>query len=111
MTKRREARDRAADDAELSERREDGDGSQGELPCLTSAEGGRNYAYCPARLAEHGGARQPSRRQGGTKDRQVMMALVFLYMFASIFIFGGELNAAILQAKRKRDGNMALSRC
>jgi uncharacterized BrkB/YihY/UPF0761 family membrane protein len=40
-----------------------------------------------------------------------MMALVFLYMFASIFIFGGELNAAILQAKRKRDGNMALSRC
>ena len=30
----------------------------------------------------------------------VMIALVFLYMSASIFIFGGELNAAILRAKR-----------
>jgi membrane protein len=29
----------------------------------------------------------------------VMIALVFLYMIASIFIFGGELNAAILRAK------------
>ncbi len=29
----------------------------------------------------------------------VMIALVFLYMIASIFIFGGELNAAILCAK------------
>ena len=36
----------------------------------------------------------------------VMIALVFLYMIASIFIFGGELNAAILGAKRKRNGNM-----
>jgi membrane protein len=33
----------------------------------------------------------------------VMIALVFLYMVASIFIFGGELNAAILHAKRKRE--------
>ena len=31
----------------------------------------------------------------------VMIALVFLYMVASIFIFGGELNAAILRAKGK----------
>ncbi len=31
----------------------------------------------------------------------VMIALVFLYMIASIFIFGGELNAAILRAKDK----------
>ncbi|MDQ6704183.1 MAG: YihY/virulence factor BrkB family protein [Pseudomonadota bacterium] len=29
----------------------------------------------------------------------VMIALVFLYMIASIFIFGGEINAAILRAK------------
>jgi membrane protein len=29
----------------------------------------------------------------------VMIAIVFLYMIASIFIFGGELNAAILRAK------------
>jgi membrane protein len=40
----------------------------------------------------------------------VMIALVFLYMIASIFIFGGELNAAILRAKRKRDGNMRVQR-
>jgi len=33
----------------------------------------------------------------------VMIALVFLYMVASIFIFGGELNAAILHAKVKRE--------
>jgi membrane protein len=32
----------------------------------------------------------------------VMIALVFLYMIASIFIFGGELNAAILRAKSER---------
>ena len=30
----------------------------------------------------------------------VMMALVFLYFIAAIFVFGGELNAAILRAKR-----------
>jgi membrane protein len=35
----------------------------------------------------------------------VMIALVFLYTIASIFIFGGELNAAILRAKREEDGN------
>jgi len=35
---------------------------------------------------------------------------VFLYMIASIFIFGGELNAAILRAKRKRDGNLKVER-
>ncbi|MCI0598483.1 MAG: YihY/virulence factor BrkB family protein [Beijerinckiaceae bacterium] len=34
----------------------------------------------------------------------VMIALVFLYMIAAIFIFGGELNAAILRAKRKASG-------
>jgi membrane protein len=31
----------------------------------------------------------------------VMIALVFLYLTASIFIFGGELNAAILRARSK----------
>ncbi len=40
----------------------------------------------------------------------VMIALVFLYMLASIFIFGGELNAAIQRAKRKRDGNLKVER-
>jgi membrane protein len=40
----------------------------------------------------------------------VMIALVFLYMIASIFIFGGELNADILVAKRKRDGNFKVER-
>ena len=40
----------------------------------------------------------------------VMIALMFLYMIASIFIFGGELNAAILRAKRKRDGNLKVER-
>lgn len=32
----------------------------------------------------------------------VMIALVFLYMIAAIFIFGGELNAAILRARREK---------
>ena len=40
----------------------------------------------------------------------VMIALVFLYMISSIFIFGGELNAAILRAKRKRNGNLKVAR-
>jgi membrane protein len=40
----------------------------------------------------------------------VMIALVFLYMIASIFIFGGELNAAILRANRKRDGSLKVER-
>jgi membrane protein len=40
----------------------------------------------------------------------VMIALVFLYMTASIFIFGGELNAAIVRAKRQRDGNLKVER-
>ena len=31
----------------------------------------------------------------------VMIALVFLYLTASIFVFGGELNAAILRARLK----------
>jgi hypothetical protein len=31
-------------------------------------------------------------------------------MIASIFIFGGELNPAILGAKRKRDGNLKVER-
>lgn len=31
-----------------------------------------------------------------------MIALVFLYMVAAIFIFGGELNAAILRAREKK---------
>jgi membrane protein len=31
----------------------------------------------------------------------VMIALVFLYLTASIFVFGGELNAAILRARMK----------
>ncbi|MGI8570211.1 MAG: YihY/virulence factor BrkB family protein [Methylocella sp.] len=39
-----------------------------------------------------------------------MIALVFLYMIASIFIFGGELNAAFLGAKRERDGNLKVER-
>ncbi|WOJ89807.1 YihY/virulence factor BrkB family protein [Methylocapsa polymorpha] len=33
----------------------------------------------------------------------VMIAIVFLYMVAAIFIFGGELNAAILRAPRKQE--------
>jgi membrane protein len=32
----------------------------------------------------------------------VMIALVFLYFIAAIFVFGGELNAAILRGKRPR---------
>lgn len=39
-----------------------------------------------------------------------MIALVFLYMIASIFIFGGELNAAILRAIRERNGNLKVAR-
>ena len=35
----------------------------------------------------------------------VMIALVFLYMIAAIFIFGGELNAAILRARREKRGD------
>jgi membrane protein len=31
-----------------------------------------------------------------------MIALVFLYLSAAIFIYGGELNAAILRARRER---------
>jgi uncharacterized BrkB/YihY/UPF0761 family membrane protein len=30
---------------------------------------------------------------------------VFLYMVAAIFIFGGELNAAILRAKQEKRGD------
>ncbi len=37
----------------------------------------------------------------------VMIALVFLYIVASIFIFGGELNGAILHTKRKGNGSGA----
>lgn len=32
----------------------------------------------------------------------VMIALVFLYMIAAIFIYGGELNAAIIRARREK---------
>jgi membrane protein len=32
----------------------------------------------------------------------VMIAIVFLYMLAAIFIFGGELNAALMRAKDRR---------
>ncbi len=32
-----------------------------------------------------------------------MISLVFLYVCASIFIYGGELNAAIVKARKKRD--------
>jgi membrane protein len=35
----------------------------------------------------------------------VMIALVFLYLVAAIFIFGGELNAAILRAKHEERGD------
>jgi membrane protein len=35
----------------------------------------------------------------------VMIAIVFLYMIAAIFIFGGELNAAILRAPRKAEAS------
>ncbi|MHB8885409.1 MAG: YihY/virulence factor BrkB family protein [Methylovirgula sp.] len=34
----------------------------------------------------------------------VMIVLVFLYMLAAIFIYGAELNAAILDARQKRQG-------
>jgi membrane protein len=37
----------------------------------------------------------------------VMIALVFLYLTASIFVFGGELNAAILRARIKPAGAAA----
>jgi len=37
----------------------------------------------------------------------VMIALVFLYLTASIFVFGGELNAAILRARIKPAGDAA----
>ena len=43
-----------------------------------------------------------------------MIALVFLYVIATIFIFGGELNAAILRwrdyGRRKRRSPHARSR-
>ena len=35
----------------------------------------------------------------------VMIALVFLYWTASIFVFGGELNAAIGRARDRTPGN------
>jgi membrane protein len=35
----------------------------------------------------------------------VMIALVFLYLTASIFVFGGELNAAILRVRGEPAGN------
>src|SRR5258705_2884381 len=35
----------------------------------------------------------------------VMIALVFLYLTASIFVFGGELNAAILRVRNEPTGN------
>jgi membrane protein len=35
----------------------------------------------------------------------VMIALVFLYMVAAIFIFGGELNAAIMRANDEKRGD------
>ena len=34
----------------------------------------------------------------------VMIALVFLYVLSAIFIFGGEVNSAILAAARKKTG-------
>jgi len=34
----------------------------------------------------------------------VIIALVFLYFLAAIFVLGGELNAAIIKARRPRDG-------
>jgi membrane protein len=40
----------------------------------------------------------------------VMIALGFLYMIAAIFIFGGELNAAILAAKREKHGYLKVER-
>ena len=33
-----------------------------------------------------------------------MMALVFLYLTASIFVYGGELNAAIAREREARKG-------
>ena len=40
----------------------------------------------------------------------VMMALVFLYSIAAIFVFGGELNAAILRARQARERPARASR-
>lgn len=40
----------------------------------------------------------------------VMIALVFLYFSAAIFIYGGELNSAILRARRRRKESDAVSR-
>jgi membrane protein len=38
----------------------------------------------------------------------VMIALVFLYTIAAIFVFGGDLNAAIMRARKQRRGDSAL---
>jgi membrane protein len=38
-----------------------------------------------------------------------MIALVFLYVTASIFIYGGELNAAIWRASERRKENHPLT--
>jgi membrane protein len=40
----------------------------------------------------------------------VMIALVFLYMLAAIFIFGGELNAALMRARIKRSERATASK-
>jgi membrane protein len=37
----------------------------------------------------------------------VMVALVFLYICASIFIFGGELNSAVLHARARHEHDKA----
>jgi len=36
----------------------------------------------------------------------VIIALVFLYFIAAIFVFGGELNAAIIKSQQARDGSL-----
>jgi len=36
----------------------------------------------------------------------VIIALVFLYLIAAIFVYGGELNAAIIQSRLPRGGSL-----
>ncbi len=40
----------------------------------------------------------------------VMIAIVFLYMLASIFIFGGEFNASLINARARRATRRAAKR-
>ena len=40
-----------------------------------------------------------------------MIALVYLYLAASIFVYGGELNSAISHARQRTNGNSDEDEC